>query len=661
MKSIVLERLALRNFKGIREFVLDTQGSTTNVYGDNAIGKTTLFDAFTWLLFDKDSQNKKDFEIKTLDKQGKVLHNLEHEVEGVLLINGKRVTLRKVYAEKWTKKRGSATSEFTGHSTEYFVDGVPVKKNDYTDRVSDIVQEDIFKLLTSPSYFNEQTHWQERRKILLAVCGDISDEEVIASNKGLSKLQDILGDRSIEDHRKVIAAERKKINDELEKIPVRIDEAYRSMPDVEDTDVGKMNEQLSILAQQIEDKQAELSRTQNGGEISVKENRLREIEGELLVIKNRVQGESLDKIAAARQLVSTIKSEGSELRNDITDKKRTLERNKQQIDSLRVDMEQLRQRWNTINAETLEHHQDENCAACGQSLPADQVQAAHDKALADFNLAKSKRLEDINARGKSASAEVKQLEKENERLSTEINTLEKQLETKAAAFKKAEAELFDLQEGVQDVAADPEYITKQKELEIVRSEILGLRSQAQGVIDNLRLELSKLRTSVELIERDKAKVAQAETITKRISQLGEQEKELAAQFEKLEQELYLSEEFIRTKVTLLESKINAKFKFARFKLFEPQINGGLSEVCETTFNGVPYSSGLNNAARINVGLDIINTLSEHYGFSAPIFVDNAEAVTKMISTNSQVINLIVSEKDKQLRVETHDENMREAV
>lgn len=123
----------------------------------------------------------------------------------------------------------------------------------------------------------------------------------------------------------------------------------------------------------------------------------------------------------------------------------------------------------------------------------------------------------------------------------------------------------------------------------------------------------------------------------------------------------MTEEFVRTKVHLLEEKINSKFKYARFKLFKDQINGGLEETCETLYEGVPYSSGLNNAARINVGLDIINTLNDYYGITAPIFVDNSEAVTKLINTNSQILSLIVSEKDKQLRVEFQDELVQEAI
>src|SRR5690625_1253859 len=202
---IKLIELRLRNFKGIRDFVLKADGESVSVFGDNATGKTTLFDSFVWQLFDKDSQNKSNFDIKTLDEHNNVIHGLEHEVEGVFDINDRRVTLKKVYTEKWTKKRGSVEQEFTGHTTDYYIDGVPTKKKEYTDFIANLVDEDVFKLLTSPTYFNEQLHWEKRRETLLQVCGDVSDEDVIASSTALAKLPAILNGRSIDDHRKVIA------------------------------------------------------------------------------------------------------------------------------------------------------------------------------------------------------------------------------------------------------------------------------------------------------------------------------------------------------------------------------------------------------------------------------------------------------------------------
>lgn len=661
MKTITLLRLSLRNFKGIRDFTLDTGGGNADVFGDNAAGKTTLFDAFTWLLFDKDSANRKDFEIKTLDKDGNVLHGLEHEVEGVLLVDGRQISLRKVFSEKWTKKRGSATAEFTGHTTDYYADGVPVKQKEYKDRVDEIVSEDVFKLLTSPTFFNEQLKWQERRKILLEVCGDVSDDEVIAANNALAKLPAVLNGRSIEDHRKVIAARRAEINKELEKVPVRIDEVQRSMPDTNGLDEKALQQEINALKERIDNKEAEAFRLRQGGQIAMKEKRLREIETEMLEIKNRLQAGVLEKVATKLQEVSALKGQFSELERQISDIKWTIDRNNQRIADHQAEANKLRQQWHVVNGETFEHHADTNCPTCGQALPEEQIQAAREKALADFNRSKAERLEQITAKGKASTAEANRLKEENAALSSEIEALEQQLAAKESELHAAESELNDLQAGMTDVEADHDYIAKKQEAASIQQEIAELRTSIHEAVAKVQEEIAALKAQAEALEQEKAKFAQVRAAQQRITELSEREKGLAAEYERLEQELFLTEEFIRTKVTMLEERINSKFRFARFKLFRQQINGGVEECCETMFGGVPYSGGLNNAARINIGLDIINTLSEHYGFSAPIFIDNAEAVTQLIETHGQQIRLIVSAVDKQLRVATEQQSMKEAV
>ncbi|WP_019420152.1 AAA family ATPase [Paenibacillus sp. OSY-SE] len=657
MKQIILARQTARNFKGFRNFELVANGGDVDVYGDNGTGKTTIFDSFLWALFGKDSSNRTDFQIKELDGEGNVLqHGLEHEVEVVLSIDGRRKTFRRVFAEKWTKKRGSALAEFTGHMTSNFVDGVPVKQGEYAAEVDAVIKEDIFKLLTNPAFFNEQLKWEQRRKILLEVCGDVTDAEVIHGNKALEKLPAILGDRSIEDHRKVIAARRADINKELDKIPIRIDEARRSAPDIAELDEELLHEDILTIRSRIVAKEEELTRIQAGGEIAVKEKRLREIESQLLEIKTRLQSDVMGRVAAKRETVDAIHREEDALRRQVDDAQHRIELNQRNVNSREAEAQRLREKWSEVNGQEMpEHHHDENCPTCGQSLPEEQIQAAHVKALAAFNTGKAKRLEQISAEGKEATADAKRLKLEIERLTFALEEDQRALEKKQGEFAAAEAELAALRASVQVPTTNPEYQRLQDEVNNIRREIEQLRSSASVAMATVREEIQGLRSEVELLEGDKAKFAQVKTTEQRIVELEKQEKALASEFEHLEHELFLTEEFIRTKVTMLETKINSKFRYARFKLFEQQINGGLKEVCETTYRGVPYDGGLNNAARINVGIDIINTLSEHYGFSAPIFVDNAEAVTKLFDTDSQVIRLIVPPTFDSLPAETKEE------
>ena len=635
-----LLKLNLRNFKGIKQFTLDAQGVNADVFGDNATGKTTLYDAFLWLLFDKDSQNKKDFDLKTLNAKGEALHGLEHAVEGVFEIGSKILTLTKVYAEQWTKKRGSAEKTFTGHTTEYFIDSVPVKKNEYEKRISQIIDEDKFRLLTNPAYFNEYLKKDDRRTILLDVCGDLTDEEVIASDTSLSALPGILQGRKLEDHKKVIAARRTKINDELKKIPVRIDEVQRSLPDISDTAANNLQDDIAGLKEQIKAKEQELSRIESGGEVAEKRVLLRQIEGELIQIKNDVQGKTSELISLKNQELNQVKTDISKLESDISNKQRTRDNNQRILKQVEEDLAITRDKWYQIDARQFTHEQSCTCPTCGQNLPEDQLSAAREKALADFNQSKASDFEIINLDGKKLS------EKKNG-LTGEITTLNTDLEKLSGELPGLKQMASDLRVLIENLISDsnvyledPAYTSKLDEKRAIEDAITQLQTDTSHAKDEVKGEVGRLNASLILVQSQLAKIDQIEQGKKRIQELSDQERERAAEYEKLEGELYLAEQFIRSKVALLEEKINSKFKLARFKMFNVQVNGGLEEVCETIYEGVPYGSGLNAGHRIIVGMDIISTLSEYYDFTAPIFVDNAESVTTLPKMDAQVIRLI---------------------
>lgn len=656
MQQIKLLNIILKNFKGVKDFSLDLQAENVKVYGDNATGKTTIFDGFIWLLFDKDSQNRKDFQIKTLSNSGKGLHGLEHEVEGVFLIDGKELSLRKVFSEKWTKKRGAAQAEFSGHTTDYYIDGVPAKKKEYVDRVASLVNEDIFKLLTSPSYFNEQLKWQDRRKVLLEICGDITDAEVIASNVKLSKLPSILGNRSIEDHRKVIAAKRAEINKELDRIPIRIDEVQRTVPDISEINEQEIHDEITFLKNQTNDKEQEFLRIQNGSEVTEKQKQLREAQMELMDIKNDHQQANYSKTNEKQKQFYEVKNQLDSLKHNRQVNQREVESFRNMVTSKETEIDNLRNKWRAINDETFEQHQT-SCPTCGQALPAEQIE----ESISRFNLEKSQKLETINLNGKQLANQLSELKSEVESHEVALEMREKEITDKENELIAIQQELEAIKAATTDVTQSDNYQAKQKQIEQINQAIEELKQSSFSAAEAVKQAINGFKTEIARLEQDNAKFAQVQMVEKRVQELLEQEEKLAKEFEEIEQQLFLTEEFIRTKVNLLEEKINSKFKYARFNLFKTNINGGLEEICETTYKGVPYSGGLNNAARINVGLDIINTLSEHYGVSAPIFVDNSEAVTSLIDIDSQVISLVVSEADKKLRVEYPRQLNREAI
>ncbi|MEG0470746.1 MAG: hypothetical protein RR588_00270 [Solibacillus sp.] len=675
MKKIELVVMKLRNFKGISLLDVDVKRENARIYGDNATGKTTVFDGFLWLLFDKDSNNDSKFAIQTLTGSGHKVHNLEHTVEGTLLVDGTPIELKKVYHEVYKKPRGGANKVFDGYTTEHFVDGVPLSKKEYMKKIESIVQEDVFKLLTSPSYFNEKLKWQERRNILLEVCGDISDDDVIASDAALAKLNDVLSGKSIEDMKKIIASRKKHINDELEKIPVRIDEIHKMIPEMT-VDVDALKEQVASLETEINGLKDQRYAVTNGSALLDKQHQLKELEMQLNDFKRTFESDSKTEIhklqVRLQELQGNIQIIKSEIRmNDM--EKESIDREIQaftnRIAQNETSMEKLREEYSSLNALTFEHSEEPECPTCKQSLPAERLEAARNEALAQFNERISIRKAEIKEEGPAIGEENKQIQAQIQAANDKITSiilpkteeLNEKLTTAEKEFSKFNEKLQQAHTAVPDVTTADQYKQLTAQISSINEEIANMKLNANEVIADIDANIRQLDQEKQGINVELGQLANAENQRKRIVELEADQQRLADEYELLEGNLYLIETFTRKKVEMLTERINSKFKYARFKLFEEQVNGGLNEVCETLYEGVPYGSGLNNAAKINVGLDIINTLSEHYGIQAPIFVDNAEAVTKFIDVDTQLISLIVSEQDKQLRVELDPIELKEAI
>jgi DNA repair exonuclease SbcCD ATPase subunit len=669
--KIRLFNLKLKNFKGIKDFELDSQGKNVRIYGDNATGKTTLADAWHWLLFDKDSRGQSNFEIKTLDDNNQPIHNLEHEVEGTLEVDGQELTLKKVYYEKWTKKRGSATETFSGHTTDYYIDDVPVKKSEYDARIAEIINENIFKMLTSPSYFNEQLHWEDRREILIEVCGDVSDEDVISSDKKLGRLTDTLGKHSIDDHKKSVKAKQKKINDELKKIPVRIDEVNRGLPDVSNISETKVSDDINSLKGAKAEREQTLARVESGGEIAEKKKSLAEIETELIEIQNNHSTQYKLQIEELENIISADKAGIRGVEEDIKSKQYDIKYNSSLIEQIENGKKQLKERWYKLQEEKdklTNREWDGNtiCPTCGQELPEEQIE----EAKANFNRNKAERIEkitkeqaDITKEGQLDNEGIEDLKSKNKIIEGDIEKLETHKKELQGRIDKRNAELSELEQKARAYQESFQYKKKLTERTAIEQSIEKLKEGISEEIATVKQDIRGLENQIVILEQRINMIERYKQGQERIQELSEQEKELAKEYEQLEKEIYLCEEFTRAKVDMLTEKINSKFELARFKLFEEQINGGLNECCETLVNGVPHGTNLNSGAKLNVGIDIINTLSKHYDFYAPIFVDNSESVTEIAKSVSQMIKLVVSEQDKKLRIEIEKENkkIKEAV
>ena len=652
-----IKNLQLFNFQGIRDAKFDFDGRNANIYGDNATGKTTIFNAITWLLFDKSSTGSKNFTPKTKGPGGD-LHYLEHGVEaGFILDDGQLLTLKKVYQETYTKKRGSTIEEFTGHSIDYYVDGVPTKEKEYiATLVNYMGTSDQIKMLLMPHYFSEEMPWDERRHILMDICGDVPDEDVIASSKQLADLLSFLimpgtTDKhyTVDEYKKIASTKMKDINKELQGIPDRIDEAKKAIPDIANLDVAAIDKEISLTTTSIaEFEQLKRQIVTSGDDDGAKVRQVSALKNSLTESRAEHMSAQVKQNESIYKEISEVQGELSDLKNKLYSLENYTVKNKiKELEQMDAKRERLFAEYTKVSEKTWQGS--EICPTCNQALPAEEVERAKEI----FNLAKSKRLEEINTEGQTTCSKgmIANLDVEIKAISAQVDELKHVIERKNTLLGILKGKLAD---------EIPFESTKKY------AEIIGQISAAENSSDDSLLsgqvaefdnKLAALRGNLDKLMADKSKIALAKQQEGRIGELSAQEKSLAKEYEQLQRGVYLCEEFVKAKVSMITDNINSKFETVRFRLFIEQINGGIKEDCEVMVPSenrlVPYAFA-NNAARINAGLEIINVLSKYYEISIPVFVDNAESVTKLIDIEPQVIRLVVSEQDKSLRLEYAD-------
>ncbi|MFA7078750.1 MAG: hypothetical protein WC147_10150, partial [Syntrophomonas sp.] len=541
---------------------------------------------------------------------------------------------------------------FSGHDTKHWVNEVPKKAGEYQKEINSLIDEEIFKLITNPLYFNTQLKWQERRTILQELAGDVSDAAVIASDPGLARLAGILNGKSIDDYKKIVAERIKCLKDEIEKIPVRIDELNSTLAG-EPVDYSELEEQLaqtkeylshlenellsvSAISNEYRNKQAKLT------QLYQKQNQKRI---ELSKAANAEHDKLLNESVALQRQINTIMADIEGSLGIITTAEGMISEN-----NLRAA--DLRKKWQEVNAEAFPTPDASalTCPTCGQGLPGDQRESMITTACKDFEADKNLRCNNITAKGKA-------LVETNAKHQAKADSLRKDIEAKRSQLATLEEKLAGVNEQLElprkaiDVETHPEYQAIQGEIDALLAE---LQKPAEDVASELLAKKREAATEIDRLNATLNNKGVREKTMARIDELMQEERNLAKQISEYEGHKFMIEAFIKQKVNLLEDSINSRFRTVRFKMFDVQINGGIAECCEALVNTngawVPYSDA-NNGGKINAGLDIINALTKHYGVSAPVFIDNRESVTKLIPIDSQIISLIVSEPDKTLRVE----------
>lgn len=649
--KIILKSIRLLNFKGVRDLYVNfNEEGVTSIYGKNAIGKTTIFDAFTWLMFGKDSTDRKDFNIKTIDGDGNVIEKLPHEVSATIIVDGEEMNLRKCYDEKWTKKRGTTVEEFTGNEVHPFINDVPYSVSEYQRKINDVCNESIFKLITNPLYMPSMKK-DAQRQTLFDMAGELSDKDVAAGNKDFVALLDSLTGKTLEEYKRQISAAKTRIKKELIDIPGRIDERKRSVNalpvenwDALNTELIKTREKIKDIDAQIADQSKSYESASKARIDIVKEISAKKVE--LEKVKSNIEDELLfdyrEKTNKKKSLVIKL----GQLQNNEKAVINSIEEVKDKISRLLEKREELVSSWYSINGEQITFNSNQFiCPTCKRPLDSEDIEEQKRSMAETFNANKASRLEDNQKQGLSVKAQIES----NERT---LKSYEEQLE---GIQKEIGEILFDdlytkepaKPETSSVIPSDQRYIN-------VYTAISALEKQIEGELaapDSKELKEQKeaLQQQCRELEERLSKKRIIDDNNNRIKELEEQNRTLSQELSENEGIEFTIDAFGKAKVEMVEQRINNMFAVVRWKMFEKQINGGEVPTCEAMVNGVPFSD-VNNADQINAGLDIINAICQYNNVYAPIFVDNAESVNNLLPTSSQVIRLVVT-NDNQLIIQ----------
>ena len=648
MKSIVIKRLSLLNFKGIRNLTVDFDEHETSVFGANGTGKTTLFDAFTWVLFGKDSQDRKTFNIKTLDENGNAIPKLPHEVCATIVVDGEPIELCRRFNEKWVKRRGQVGEEFTGHEEERLYNNVPMSLKEWNEKISNICSEQVFKFITNPKYFVSQKT-DVQRAMLFRMAGELSDAEIAAGNDDFTALLASITGKTMEEYKKEIQAKKRRIRAEIEAIPEHIDERKRDISALSEYDYPAIEASIKDKQDEVAKIEAEmLDMSKRNEAISKKRSEaVREL-GQLKEKRLRLEYEIKERVTSDYRAAISKKNE---IQSKITDLERNIKNLSNRRDGLRrtVDecfsyREKLIAEWKDINASTITFNENDFvCPTCKRPLDIDDIEKKQQEMTENFNLNKSSRLADNNRKGQENKKRMQEAEAAISSIDGEIKKASEDIER----LKASEEFSINLVEpdARPAIEADMEYRRLSDEITSKENALEYSDDNNAADFSSQKQELSTLQSEIDGLKRE---LANRETInrnTQRIGELEAQYKEGAQELADLERIEFTMAAFSKARVDAVESRINKLFSLVRFKMFEQQINGCEVETCEAVVNGVPYS-GQNNAMQLNMGIDIVNAICRFEGITAPVFIDNAESVNEFIPSQSQIIKLVVTTDDE---------------
>lgn len=673
MKIVTLKSLHIQNFGNIKDMTIDFD-KQTYIKGRNESGKTTIGDAYSWLMTNHLMNGGQADGIRPI-KNGVREDFVDIIVEAVFDIGDRDVTIQKTQSQEWTKKDG----KFKGNVNKYMINGIPKKEKEYREYIEEtIMMQDRFELCTNASSLLKMDT-AKRRKTLFGMVSELSDEDIIDIDLEFEPLQDMLRDGTVEE---LISRARyqisgrgrtdKGLQGKLDEFPSRIDEASKKIVDVEhlrlaicelQNELDKLEEheqKLNDVFSSYDDKSREIVELRN------KQSQMR-MERNSVLSGNRKSTQ--DEIVELEFRKKEKSNELSLAEMDLKHANMAIERHTAEVKKAQEDYSRwISQEFDdseiaVIESEVL-NEDSLICPTCGQAFPKERAE----KIREDFEKNKALRIEGVKSAGRNyeemkdreiqrvtesgnkAVTDLKEAKKAQEEAEQKIAEIKKSISDLALKIAEKEKELSGLPETV-DLSGDAEY---QKIIsEIVQAEE-ALKQMDNGSEQRSRIKLERDRIVSE-ISSYQTQIKASHDAQDRVDELETQRKETAQKLADCQRELDLLRDFQKKKCEMLTEKINALFKYTKWVLFKfNEGDDGYREICEPSYKGVKYNERLNHGGRSLIDLDICNAFQNFYGVSLPIMLDDFDGVTentksKMDAFDRQVVYLVANECD--LKVE----------
>lgn len=653
MKKVIIKSLTLTNWRGERSRTTQFDPISTTISGGNGLGKSRHFDAFMWLLFGKDKEDRKDFNIKTV-VDGQPLMKTECEVIGVLNVDGEDITLRRAFVEDWVKPRGQVEQVFRGNKTECYWNETPVNVTEYQKRVNTIIDDSVFKMVTNPLFFASMP-WKNQREQLFQLAGTVTDQEIANLKPEFSVLLDKISGKSFSDFKRELSSRKKRLKADLDEIQPRIDQTQKLMPETSDfstleeelagieADIATTDKAISDATERVRLQYEAVQKRQ--GEINTLKTKRQQV---LFDAQSKAKEEAFNANANRREAEAKVKEaerNSQSLKREVQSYEEEEARLSKQVEDLVSKSDVLREEWYKANETT--YNGETKCSCCGQELP-DAMKA---EAIEHFNKYKQSRLDEITSKGRGYKEQIETLSSRIQKLEVDLVASTDKYNASKAELELMSKELESLCE-VKQAEVKPDDIKEYRDLTKQIAELEATLEEEAEMVDTSeyqarKKELSSKRDEVKARLADRERIEQ---FNKQIAELEAKGKDIAQQIADIEREEYTVQQFTKAKIDECEKRINSLFTMVTFRLFEYTIEDAKKEnpveTCVPLVSGVPFTVA-NTASQVNAGLDIINALSRFYGVTAPIFIDNRESVNEIIPTQSQVINLVVT-NDKQL-------------